>query len=94
MAMEITLCLEDSGEMYIKSGEKEESPEMESAEGGEKIPVKSIDDALAMIKQMADSASMAPPAEGMEEPTAEAGAPMEDPMAEEDAMASNFQQRR
>jgi hypothetical protein len=94
MAMEICICVEDDGSITVEAGEKEESLEQESAEGGNKTPVKSIEEALAVAKQALESASMAPPAEGMEEPTAEAGTPMEDPMAEEDAMASNFQQRR
>lgn len=76
MAIEITLCIEDDGTMYVKSGEKEVA---EVEDEGTKAPVKSIDEALQAIKQIAESAGV------MSEP---------DPMAEQNeetaAMEQNF----
>lgn len=54
----IELCIKDDGSMYVETGEKEETPDQEQAEGGQQIPVKSIDEALQTIKQIASQASM------------------------------------
>jgi hypothetical protein len=43
--------------MTIETGEKQETPQQEQAEGGQKHPVKSIDEALAMIKALASAAA-------------------------------------
>ena len=92
MATEITICLEDDGTISVESGEKEETPEQESAEGGNKQVVKSVDEALALAKQLLDAGSMAPADQGGldQENPAEAAAPGE----EEDAMAQSFALRR
>ena len=81
MATEITLCLEDDGTITVESGEKEESPEQEAAEGGNKTQVNSIEEAIQIVTQMAQTASMGPEETG--EPT---GMPeAEEPAAEEEA---------
>lgn len=87
MATEITLCIKDDGSMTIETGEKQETPEQEQAEGGNKQPVKSIDEALSMIKQLADAAAM--PQDGQQQDMEGQG---EDQAAgeEDDAMMAGY----
>ena len=90
MSTEICLCIEEDGTMAIKVEEKEAAPEQEQMEGGQKTPVKTIEEALSMIKTMAEQASMGPPADGMA--TDDAGL-TEDPAAagqEDQAMQDSY----
>jgi len=61
MAIKITLCIEDDGSMYLEQGTKEEEAETEGAEN--RIPVKSIEEALQGIKELAQAGTM-PTGEG------------------------------
>lgn len=54
--LSIELCINDDGSMYIEQGEKEASEE----ESGNRVPVKSLPEALNAIKQMAEGSMMAP----------------------------------
>lgn len=95
MAMEICLRIEDDGSMSVSQEEAQQ--EAAEAEGQEEqgTPVKSIDEALQMIKQMADQGSMAPPSGDTEMPestpdmegTQEPGG---DSAEEEQAMMDNY----
>ena len=92
MAQCIEICVEDDGSFSLETKEKEETPEQESAEGGEKQTFKSADEVLAAVSQMLTAGSMAPVDQGgldAENP-AEASVPEE----EQDAMAQSFQPRR
>ena len=57
MATSIELVINDDGSMTVEAGEKEE---MGMEEGGKKTPVKSIDEALQVIRKLAESGSVAP----------------------------------
>jgi len=94
MSTKFSLCLEDDGTITVETEEVEaaEPIEEEQAEGGQKTPVKSVDEGLAMIKQLAEAASMSPPegeGMGMEEEK-----PTEDPALaagqEDEAMMGGF----
>lgn len=67
MATTIELTIEDDGSMSIETGEIE-SPAQEKAEGGQKLPVKSLDEALSAIKQLASSAMNQPEDENAGQP--------------------------
>lgn len=84
MPTEITLCIEDDGTMSITTGEQEETPEQEQGEGGNKTPVSSIEEAVAMIKKLAEAA--APSQEPIDGTGDSGGAPGE----EEGAMMANY----
>ena len=57
MARTIELTIADDGSMTVSTGQAE-PPEQEQAEGGQRMPVKSLDEALAAIKQLASAAAM------------------------------------
>ena len=63
MPVEICLVVGDDGSLSVKAGEAPESPAQEIAEGGKSHPAASIDEALAMIKQLAGAAMSQPDAE-------------------------------
>lgn len=54
----IELCIKDDGTMYVSQTEKEDSVE-ETGEG--KIAVQSLDEALAMIQQIASESGLGAP---------------------------------
>jgi hypothetical protein len=62
MATEITLTINDDGSMEVEHGEKQETLGQEKAEGGQSVPVKSLDEALQAIKSLAEA--VAPPNAG------------------------------
>ena len=57
----IELCLEDDGTFTIETGEREEVPEQETAEGGNKTTAKDLPSALHIIKKLAEAAALNPP---------------------------------
>ena len=96
MATTIEICMEDDGTFSLETGEKEETPEEEGAEGGDKQTFKSVDEVLSAAKQLIEAGSMAPP------PIEQEGAPAQeeaiDPaMAQQDeeaAMQQGFKDER
>ncbi len=91
MSTEITLCIEDDGTMFIKTGEAPETPAQEQTEGGTKHPVASIDEALAMIKALANAAATPQDAsQGDNDGPADTSAPGEEDDGQEAAMAKAY----
>ena len=86
MATEICLEIDDDGTMTVSTETKEQEASEQESEGNEGTPVKDIAQALELIKQMAEQASMAPPVSG-ENPEDE---PPADENAEESAMNSAY----
>jgi hypothetical protein len=76
MSTKICLLINDDGTMSVKAGEAMEQP-MPGMEGGQEegntVPVKNIDEALAMIKQLAEAAAMPAEGEAIEQPMQDQG---------------------
>ena len=93
MATEICVTVEDDGSFTVEAEEKQvEDQEEGSEDTGNEQQFKTIDEALAAVKQMAEQASLAPPQDEAEPMPEEGGEPPPTAPGEEEdaAMMQNF----